>query len=249
MGITALVEPAGILFFVASCVWLFLWSSGSRFEAVKSSIIMGTVCLLCVLPWTIRNYLVFNAFVPLKSSMGSNLLQGNNPYANGITFDVFYSQQQQLLFTQQEREQLYSLDEFQRNKIMQEKAIGFIKADPKRFVELTLKRIYYYWSFVNPYRPTRYDTLRIVTYGPVFILAMIGLILARRQKWREGSLFLALIISYPLFYYITQVTINRYRYGVEAFLLVLAAYATVELVNRFQRAGSIVPAGQGQPSG
>jgi 4-amino-4-deoxy-L-arabinose transferase-like glycosyltransferase len=247
MGITALVEPAGILFFVASCVWLFLWSSGSRFAAVKSSLFMGTVCILCVLPWTIRNYLVFNAFVPLKSSMGTNLLQGNNPYANGVTFDDFRSQQQ-LLFTEQEREKLGSLDEVQRNKIMQEKAIGFIKADPKRFVELTLKRIFYYWSFVNPYRPTPYDKLRIVTYGPVLILAVIGLILARRKKWREGSLFLTLIVSYPLLYYVTQITINRYRYGVEAFLLVLASYATVELVNRFRRGHSIVPAGQGLPS-
>ena len=247
MGITALVEPAGIAFFVASCVWLFLWSSRSRFAAVKFAMLMGTVCILCVLPWTIRNYLVFNAFVPLKGSMGTNLLQGNNPYANGVTFDDFHDQMQQL-FTKEEREKLRKLDDVQRNKIMQEKAIGYIKADPKRFVELTLKRIFYYWSFVNPYRPTPYDKLRIVTYGPVLILAVIGLILARRKKWREGSLFLALIVSYPLFYYVTQITINRYRYGVEAFLLILASYAAVELVNGFRRVYSIAPAEQVQPS-
>jgi 4-amino-4-deoxy-L-arabinose transferase-like glycosyltransferase len=246
MGVTALVEPAGILFFVASCVWLLLWSFPFWRRAVESSIIMGTVCILCVLPWTIRNYLVFNAFVPLKSSMGTNLLQGNNPYANGITFDDFDREMQQI-FTEQERKNLSSLDEVQRNKIMEEKAIGFIKADPKRFVELTLKRIYYYWSFTDPYRPTRYDTLRIITYGPVFIFAVIGLLLARR-RWREGSLFLALIVSYPLLYYVTQITINRYRYGVEAFLLVLASYAAVELVNGFLRGYSFVPAGEGQPS-
>lgn len=247
MGITALVEPAGILFFVASCVWLLFWSSGSRFAAVKSSLLMGTVCILCVLPWTIRNYVVFNAFVPLKSSIGTNLLQGNNPYANGVTFDDFQDQMQQL-FTKEEREKLRGLDDVQRNKIMQEKAIGFIKADPKRFVELTLKRIFYYWSFVNPYRPTPHDKLRIVTYGPVLILAVIGLILAQRKKWREGSLFLALIVSYPLFYYVTQITINRYRYGVEAFLLILASYAAVELVNGFRRVYSNAPAEQVQPS-
>ena len=247
MGITALVEPAGILFFVASCVWLLLWSSGSRFAAVKSSLLMGTVCILCVLPWTIRNYLVFNAFVPLKSSMGTNLLQGNNPYANGITFDGFKDQMRHL-FTEQEREKLRRLDEVQMDKVMQEKAIGFIKADPKRFVELTLKRIFYYWSFVNPYRATPYDNLRIATYGPVLILAVIGLILARRQKWREGSLFLTLIVSYPLLYYVTQITINRYRYVVEAFLLILASYAAVELVNGFRRVYSIAPAEQVQPS-
>jgi dolichyl-phosphate-mannose-protein mannosyltransferase len=247
MGVTALVEPAGILFFVASCLWLFLWSSGRRLEAVKSSAIMGTVCILCIVPWTIRNYVVFHAFVPLKSSMGTNLLQGNNPYANGLTFDDFFRSQEKQLFSEQEREKMRNLDEVQRNKIMQEKAIGFIKADPERFVELTLKRIFYYWNFVNPYRPTPYDTLRIITYGPVFILAMIGLIMSHR-RWREGSLFLALIVSYPVLYYVTQVTINRYRYGVEAFLLVLASYATVELVNGFRRGYSFMPAAEGQPS-
>ena len=246
MGLTALVEPAGILFYVAGCVWLFLWSAGSRLAAVKSSLLMGTVCILCVLPWTIRNYAVFHAFVPLKSSMGANLLQGNNPYADGVSFEDFL-QQQRLLFTEPERKVMHGLDEVQLNKIMQEKAIGFIKADPKRFTQLTLKRIYYYWSLVNPYRPTPYDNLRIVTYGPVLILAVIGLVLARR-RWREGSLFLALIVSYPLLYYVTQVTIYRYRYGVEAFLLVLASYATVELVQRFRRGHSMVAAGQGQPS-
>src|SRR5262249_27327147 len=34
MGITALVEPAGILLFVAGCVWLFFWCSGSWLVAV-----------------------------------------------------------------------------------------------------------------------------------------------------------------------------------------------------------------------
>jgi 4-amino-4-deoxy-L-arabinose transferase-like glycosyltransferase len=247
MGITALAEPTGALFFVASCGWLLLWSSHHRFAAVRCSILMATACILCVLPWTIRNYLVFNAFVPLKSALGMNLLQGNNLYANGVTFDDYYSGKYEL-FTDQEREKLRRLNEVQRNKIMQEKAIGFIKADPKRFVELTLRRIFYYWSFVNPYRPTPHDNLRIVTYGPVFILAVIGLILACRRRWREGSLFLALIVFYPLVYYITQVTLNRYRYGVEAFLLVLASYATVELVNAVRRGHSIAPVGQQEPS-
>ena len=112
MGITALVEPTGILFFVASCGWLLLWSSHSRFAAVKSSILMGTACILCVLPWTIRNYLVFNAFVPVKSSLGVNLLQGNNPYANGVTFDDYYDGKYEL-FTEQESEKLRRLDEVQ----------------------------------------------------------------------------------------------------------------------------------------
>jgi hypothetical protein len=53
------------------------------------------------------------------------------------------------------------------------------------------------------------------------------------KRWKETSIFLFLLLSYPLPYYITQITIYRYRYGAEAFLLVLASYAVVELVKRF----------------
>jgi hypothetical protein len=54
-----------------------------------------------------------------------------------------------------------------------------------------------------------------------------------RRRWKETSIFLFLLLSYPIPYYITQVTIYRYRYGAEAFLLILASYAVVELVKRY----------------
>jgi hypothetical protein len=239
MGVNALLEPTVILFYIAGCVWLFLWSFGSRMAAVKSSAIMAVVCVACILPWTIRNYVVFDTFVPVKSSAGWNLLEGNHPYANGVAFGSGFDK----VFSEEEFRRLKNLSEVEENKAMQRKAIEFIKADPPRFIQLTIKRMYYYWSFTNPYWPTRYDALRIFTYGPVLVLAATGLLLSLR-KWREASLFLALFISYPLFYYATQVTIYRYRYAPEAFLLVLASYAALELVKRFGARQSILPAGQ-----
>jgi hypothetical protein len=92
---------------------------------------------------------------------------------------------------------------------------------------------------------TPYDSLRIITYGPILVLGIIGLFFSRRN-WREGSLFLALLLSYPLFYYVTQVTINRYRFVPEVFLIILASYATVELVGRFGWLRSPAPAGTGE---
>jgi 4-amino-4-deoxy-L-arabinose transferase-like glycosyltransferase len=238
MGITALLEPVVILFYIASSVWLFFWST-SRLRAVKCSLIMGSVCIALILPWTIRNYFVFDAFVPVKSSMGRHLLEGNHPFGDGVVFADEFTK----VFSEPERKRLRNLSEIEEDKIFQKKAIEYIKADPGRFIQTTVKRIYYYWSFANPHRPTSHDKLRMVTYGPVFILAMIGLLLVRRN-WREGSLFLTLFLSYPLFYYVTQVTINRYRYGAEAFLIIMASYAAVELINSFRRSPSVVPLGQ-----
>jgi hypothetical protein len=228
MAVNALMEPVVIIFYVTSCLWLFLWSSGSRVAAVKCCLIMGIVSFACILPWTIRNYIVFNNFVLIKSSMGKNLLEGNRPSGDGIIFTYEYDD----VFSQAELEGLKKLNEAERNQVMQRKAIEFIKADPGRFIRLTIKRIYYYWTLVNPYRRTAYDNLRIVTYGPVLILAVIGVILSWKQR-KYASIFLFLFFSYPLPYYITQVTINRYRYGAEAFLLIPASYAVVELVKKY----------------
>jgi hypothetical protein len=161
--------------------------------------------------------------------MGGQLLAGNNPYCNGVTF---YCPDFDKVFSEEDRRELQQVDEVQANKIMLRKAIAIIKNDPKTFLNSTLKRIFYYWSPVNPYRPTRYDILRIVSYGPVFVLAALGVLLTRK-KWRETSLLLALLLSHPLVYYVTQVTINRYRYAAEAFLVLLASYALVNLLERF----------------
>jgi hypothetical protein len=228
MAVNALMEPVVIGFYIASCIWLLLWSSGSRLAAVKCSVTMGLVTIVCILPWTIRNYVVFNDFVLIKSSMGKNLLEGNRPSGDGIIFTYEYDD----VFSAKELKELKGLNEVERNNVMQRRAVEFIKADPGRFVRLTLRRIYYYWSPVNPYRPTRYDNLRLVTYGPVLILAVMGAIWGWKQR-KETSIFLFLFLTYPLPYYITQVTIYRYRYGAEAFLLILASYAVVELVKRY----------------
>jgi 4-amino-4-deoxy-L-arabinose transferase-like glycosyltransferase len=230
MGLNVLLEPTVILFYIAISLWLILWSPDSTLSAVKSLSTTGIVCILCVLPWTIRNYIVFDAFVPVKSSMGVNLLLGNHPNANGITFTEGLNK----VFSKEEEKQLRTLNEAQVNKLMQEKALAFIKADPVRFIQLTAKRAYYYWSPINPYRPTPYDIIRAATYGPILVLGLIGLLLSF-TKWREGSLYLTLFLSYPLFYYVTQVTINRYRYVPEAFLLLPAAYAAIELIARLSR--------------
>ena len=229
MSVAALFEPTVILFYMAGCGWLFFWSANSRATALKCSMIMGLVCIVGILPWVIRNYTVFGTFTPVKSSMGEKLLVGNNPYCNGVTFEC---RDFDKVFSEEERRELKQADEVQANKIMLNKAISIIKNDPQAFLNSTLKRIFYYWSPVNPYRPTQYDTLRIIFYGPVLVLAALGVLLTRK-KWRETSLLLALLLSHPLVYYITQVTINRYRYAAEAFLILLASYALVNLLERF----------------
>jgi 4-amino-4-deoxy-L-arabinose transferase-like glycosyltransferase len=229
MGINALLEPAVILFYVLGCMWLLYWSRLSRSAALKNSLVMGLVCIVCTLPWIYRNFAVFGTFVPIKSALGRNLLEGNSPYSTGVIHNFDYTK----AFSPEEFKRLENLDAVSVDKVMLKKAIFFIQEEPKRFISSTFKRIYYFWSFTNPYRETSHDGMRIITYGPVFILAVISVFLAK-NKWREISLLLSLFLSYPLPYYIAHVSIYRYKYLVEPSLILLASYAVIQLFQKFR---------------
>src|SRR5262249_8443962 len=124
------------------------------------------------------------------------------------------------------------LDEEQADKMMFRKAITFIKQDPKRFIASTVKRFWYFWAPINPYKRVKFDTLRIVTYGPALVLGLAGILISLRKKWPEGSLVLLLFLAYPFPFYFTHVSINRYKFIVEPFLLLLACYALLSLFER-----------------
>jgi hypothetical protein len=53
-----------------------------RTSAVLACIVCAVTTVVCVAPWTVRNWLVFERFVPISTNGGSNLWMGNNPDAD-----------------------------------------------------------------------------------------------------------------------------------------------------------------------
>jgi 4-amino-4-deoxy-L-arabinose transferase-like glycosyltransferase len=249
MGLAALVEPTIITFALVGGIWVWLFSSTTRLMTVKRLMLI-TICFVgTVLPWTVRNYFVFGRFVPIKAAFGLNLLEGNNPYGDGVVQYTkgFYSVEErekihgtretpeQLkrkeILSEAEREEKRHLNEVDADKLMFRKSMEFIKAQPERFLQLTARRIFAFWSPVNLYRTTPYDALRGIVYGVPLILALAGLILARNH-WRETSLIALFFFSYPLSYYVTHVSMYRYRYPVEPFLILMSCYAVAEIAKK-----------------
>ena len=229
MGLVALIEPAVLPFFPLVCGWIFFRRDLSTVTAIKHVLTLGCIVVLCVIPWTIRNYVVFHKLVLIKSPLGMNLLYGNNPHGNGV---VAYSKD---LFSPEESQKLVHLDEITQDKLRTEKAINYIRENPGIFIKRTLRRVYAFWGFTGGYRETRFDLLRNVSYGIVLILSCIGTVLAYQQrKMKHIAPFLLFFSSYPIIFYITHVTFYRFRYPVEPFLILLASYAVVALLQRAQ---------------
>lgn len=58
-------------------VWVLTGRSCGVKRLAKGALIFGALCLLFFVPWTLRNYRVFDAFIPVSYGMGNPTLKGS----------------------------------------------------------------------------------------------------------------------------------------------------------------------------
>jgi hypothetical protein len=93
--------------------------------------------ILVVVPWTIRNYEAFGAFVPISTNGGPTLLIGNNPDATGTD--------------QEDVPMIEALDHGPRGQVANDKlayaeAVHWIESHPLGFLELLPHKLWHMWA-------------------------------------------------------------------------------------------------------
>lgn len=83
LGLMCLVKPQGFVLPVILVVSLFNNNKRTFLYKLKKILLIYTFMVPILLPWVIRNYIVFDDFVFVSTNDGINLLMGNNPYATG----------------------------------------------------------------------------------------------------------------------------------------------------------------------
>lgn len=231
MGLLA--EP--ILLTAVPGILLIYWLRQAPSERRRSALLLAGAVLLAmamVSPWTVRNYLVFKRFVPLKTSFGLNFWMGNNPNATGFLYTMTGEPMQNTLPPEQVA-YLSSLNEAERYAVLQRKAWEWIVAHPHRFLELTLRRIVYFWLISPTYQitdenivePRYFYFLRYIIQIPLLAVAFIGAIFAYRRHRTALLVSLWWLLAFTAPYMISVAGNTRYRLPVEPILLMLAAVA------------------------
>ncbi len=84
LGVGALVKPICILMPVLlALAW---WTAGVSWSRVLTRVATVTVVMVLIIaPWTIRNYRVLGAFVPVSTNGGQTLYSANNPKPQPIS--------------------------------------------------------------------------------------------------------------------------------------------------------------------
>lgn len=227
-GLAALARTEYVLLMAPFFFMLFL-HRGRLQLLVLSVAIAATI----VLPWTVRNYLVFGRFIPVANSTGFNLFKGFNDRANGSGDWVDNNKvRETLLGPKLAAVPLDNNYETTRDNIMKEHALAFMRRQPlDAFVWLPLKKQALFWIF-DFYDPMAWHPAYQLAFLPIFIMTLSGFFLAFKNKAisNRAWLFLGSLFAAQAFVMAMYAVHLRYRMNMEPFLFPFAAYATLLLV-------------------
>jgi 4-amino-4-deoxy-L-arabinose transferase-like glycosyltransferase len=202
----------------------------------------AAITLLGCAPWTIRNYVQFHKFIPLRSNFAFELYIGNNENydeqhrfrSGAITQDreiLRYLRMGETAFMEEEKR----------------KAIAFIAAHPRIELWLVAQRVVDFWlGSASPLAAFRqadslwlYFILAFNTVAP--LCAFLGILVLLATKNSYAFPVVAFPLVFPLLYYVTHTSL-RYRHPIDPVVLLLAAIGVHGLWQWFARNSGKKPA-------
>jgi 4-amino-4-deoxy-L-arabinose transferase-like glycosyltransferase len=230
-GVAALTNPTLCVLLPFVTIWL--WFQRRRGVLPSASLLTRAALffVLTLLPWTMRNYFELGGLFFVKSNFGLELWLGNNPLVKNV-----YSLEHHPMRNYAEYRFLVLTSEPYYNRLKQQDALAFIRANPKTFLKLSYNRFVDMWTGKFDVRADTYiqpmGVGRIcVWYTTMFSLfAFAGLIVALSTKPGESLPLAFCVLFFPIPYYITHSSL-RYRHPIDPVLTILAVIVAARLAS------------------
>jgi 4-amino-4-deoxy-L-arabinose transferase-like glycosyltransferase len=191
------------------------------------------IAVLCCMPWTIRNYMVFHRFVPLRSTLGLQMWIGNNENPQEAWKEELHP-----IFNSAERARYIRMGEIEYMQEKQREAIEFILAHPARDVRQFASRFIATWSGGTPTPTQDFIQTPGLWFRGVLIFNLfvaVGAAAGIVILWKERSACLFPIAAFPMIfpwaYYLTLV-VPRYRLPIDPAVMLLTAVTLVAISSR-----------------
>ncbi len=192
----------------------------------KRPALAAALALLCCAPWTIRNYLVFHEFVPLRSVAGLALWLGNNDQALTLTPGRLHP-----ITSQTERDRYVELGEMDYMREKQSLALDYLLSHPAQEFRMIADRFTAIWTggTAQPIADfARAKNLRFFLVVGFNLAAALAAVIALFFLYRRRDPYLiplaAFPVVFPLVYYLALAP-PRYRHPIDPVILLLAAVA------------------------
>jgi 4-amino-4-deoxy-L-arabinose transferase-like glycosyltransferase len=234
LGAAILTRANSVLMLPLFVVWA-VWQFRRQWRALAQAAVVPLFAVALLAPWTMRNYFVFHRFIPLSTTGGSALLQGNN--------DVVVSDPKYFGYCiwdsdiPEYREALESAgDEVERDRRAGAFAVQWLKEHRDKWLFLVRHKLWRSMTpFLQPGNPRFHRIAMLVTWGPVIVLSgiaffpsLVRFLRDRRPGWLIHLAILHWVATTIIFYgYV------RYRHPIEPLCILLAVAAVAGVIQRF----------------
>ena len=235
LGVAVLLRQVFLLFIPFLFLWL-VWRRWAALRRTLSGLALALVLLgLLIGPFAWRNWRVFHHFVLLNTNAGFAFYWSNHPI-HGTRFIPLFTDDMPS-YQDLTPPELLSLNEAELSDALMARGLDFIRADPVRFIRLSLSRIPVYFMFWPSSASSLLSNLvRVSSLGVALPFMLIGAWRWWRSPARhadpaaaDGFLLLLFILVYSAVHLASWAGI-RYRLPVDAAALIFAAYGLQSLL-------------------
>jgi 4-amino-4-deoxy-L-arabinose transferase-like glycosyltransferase len=233
-GFTALTDPLVLTVLPVMLGWIGVRRSEQRERWLVPLTATVLTIVLSVSPWFIRNYAVFHRFIPFRDSIGLELRAGNNgdtSYWASYALSSALSQKIGPWRNDAEWQRFKQIGEIAYMDENKEKAIAFIRANPRFFAIATVRRFVFvwthFWSFSPYYLSQEPDDPINVAFSSLFtLLTIIGIRRTFRENRQLAVLYVLVFLFFPAVFYFTHGEVY-YRRQIDPLMLVMAVYGVM----------------------
>ena len=188
------------------------------------------IAALCCVPWTIRNYRVFHAFIPTRSVLGLQLAMGNNAEVKDYWLGEGHP-----IHDAAERQRYMEMGEIAYMRMKERDAIRYLFTHPAREAHLIARRFLNIWTGGAPYPILAFLRVKSLWFRGVLLFNVwislgtlwgIVVLFLRRSPYAIPLSVFPLI--FPWAYYLT-LALPRYRFPIDPILVLAAAVAIVSI--------------------
>lgn len=188
----------------------------------------AAIIIILFSPWVIRNYIVFDKFIPFTTSGGLNLYRGHNDIAIGNWGSWEFTNEIKNKSTPDNYEINYN--EFYFNK-----AKEFISNNLISEVKYVFIKIYNLW-IINPGDARSFNLAYLIPSLLILILAVIGFIKSfSLLKYKYIYIFL----FYSTLMAVVFLALPRYQTMMKIALVPFAAYSIDLIISKFKKSGNV----------
>jgi 4-amino-4-deoxy-L-arabinose transferase-like glycosyltransferase len=228
MGLAILTRPVPALL-AAAFPFLFFLAGYRPPKLWLTFLLFWTAVGLTLLPWTLRNYVVFREFVPVTTLGGANFYLGNHAGADGMggSRDPGLDFYKEVYYPQDAALDAAGKSETEKARYFYRKGREFVFSEPAQFAALYLRKLALY---VDPRISIGSGPDKRVIFEPGYLFVLAGALAALwRGKLSAAERRAAIVFTGILLYFwgihgLTVAT-GRFRFPVEPLLVILASRA------------------------